>query len=140
MTLLARLTAINAASPFSRWAGFTPTLAEAGRAEIELTTRPDLANHAGHLHAGVTQGLVDTVCGYAAATVAGPVVTSHCAVGFYAPATGGRFVARGRVVKAGRRQVFTTAEIFAVSETGEVLVAGGSAVLVPLAPAAPTEG
>jgi uncharacterized protein (TIGR00369 family) len=139
MTLLERLQAINEASAFSRWAGFVPTVAEPGRAEIQLSMRADLGNHAGHLHAGVTQGLVDTVCGYAAATLAGPVVTSHCAVDFYAPATGDRVVARARVVKAGRRQIFVTAEVFAMTETADTLVAGGSAVLVPLAPPA-TEG
>lgn len=133
MTLLERLKAINEASAFSRWAGFVPTVAESGRAEIQLPMRTDLANHAGYLHAGVTQGLVDTVCGYAAATLAGPVVTSHCAVDFYAPATGDRFVARGTVVKAGRRQIFVTAQVLALTGAGEVLVAGGSAVLVPLA-------
>lgn len=133
MTLLERLQAINEASAFSRWAGFIATVAESGRAEIQLPMRTDLANHAGYLHAGVTQGLVDTVCGYAAATLAGPVVTSHCAVDFYAPATGDRFVARGTVVKAGRRQIFVTAQVLALTGAGEVLVAGGNAVLVPLA-------
>lgn len=132
MTLLERLRAINAASPFSQWAGFSPTLAEAGRAEVALKMRPDIANHAGHLHAGVIQGLIDTACGYAAGTVAGPVVASRCGVNFYAPATAGHFVARARVIKAGRRQVFAAAEIFAVNDSEEILVAGGSAVFVPL--------
>jgi uncharacterized protein (TIGR00369 family) len=139
MTLLERLQAINEASAFSRWAGFVPTVAEPGRAEIQLSMRANLGNHAGYLHAGVTQGLVDTVCGYAAATLAGPVVTSHCAVDFYAPAAGNRFVARARVIKAGRRQIFVTAEIFTNTEAADMLVAGGSAVLVPLAQTS-TEG
>jgi acyl-coenzyme A thioesterase PaaI-like protein len=43
---------------------------------------------------------------------------------------GERFVARARVTRAGKRQVFATAELFAIREGGEKLVAGGSAVLM----------
>jgi acyl-coenzyme A thioesterase PaaI-like protein len=51
-----------------------------------------------------------------------------------APAVGRSFVARGRVVKAGRKQVFASAELFAIGEgdAAEKLVATGSAILVPV--------
>lgn len=66
-------------------------------------------HYAGFLHAGIVTALIDTACGFAAATVAGgKVLASHCAVHFLAPARGEAFVARARVVKAGHRQVFTS--------------------------------
>jgi acyl-coenzyme A thioesterase PaaI-like protein len=44
-------------------------------------------------------------------------------------------VARGRVVKAGRKQVFASAELFAEQDSGELLlVATGNAILVPVEP------
>lgn len=84
------------------------------------------------LHAGLAAALIDTVCGFAAATVTGgQVLASHCAVSFLAPAKGEAFLARGHVVKAGRRQVFTIAELFAEADGSKTLVASGQTILVP---------
>ncbi len=44
------------------------------------------------------------------------------------------FVARGRVVQAGRRQVFAAAELFALRDGAERRVATGEAILVPVEP------
>jgi len=64
------------------------------------------------------------------------VLASHISVNCLAPATGDAFVARARVVKAGRRQVFAHAELFALRGGAEErLVATGSAILVPISPA-----
>ena len=50
------------------------------------------------------------------------------------PAIGRAFVARGRVVKAGRKQVFAAAELYAQGEGADSLklVATGNAILVPV--------
>lgn len=82
------LTQVNASSPFNVWAGFELTNAGEGRAEIEVRTRPDLLQHTGYLHAGILAALIDTSCGFAAATVAGNVLTSQYQVMCYAPAVG----------------------------------------------------
>ncbi|HEX8481582.1 MAG TPA: PaaI family thioesterase [Allosphingosinicella sp.] len=121
---------VNAASPFNAWAGFELLSAEGGAAELALDARPDLLQHGGFLHAAVIGGLIDTACGFAAASVAGNVLASQYQVMCYAPAVGDRFVARARVVRAGRRQVFATAEVFELKDGAEKLVAGGSAVLM----------
>ena len=130
LPILDQIRAINASAPFNRWAGFDVTAAGEGRAEIRLAIRDELTQYSGFLHAGVTGALIDTVCGFAAATVAGRVLASHYQVGFYAPAVGQRMIARGHVVKAGKRQIFAHAEIFAVADGEERLVAGGSSVLM----------
>ncbi|MDN4587197.1 phenylacetic acid degradation protein [Xenophilus aerolatus] len=140
--MLDTITAINASAAFNRWAGFEVTQAADGQAELQLAWRAeDMGQYAGFLHAGLIGALIDTVCGFAAATVSGRVLASHFAVNCLAPAVGERFVARGRVVRAGRKQVFTTAELFAEARAGDPatrkLVATGDAILVPVEDAAP---
>ena len=89
--------------------------------------------YAGHLHAGMIAALLDTACGFAAATVAGSVTASHFSMNCLRPAVGRGFVAKGTTVRAGRRQVFARAELYAEDEEGETsLVATGETVLVPI--------
>ena len=132
--MLEKLKAINASASFNRWAGFEVTNAADGEAELRLAWRSeDMGQYSGFLHAGLIAGLLDTACGFAAVSVVGPVLASQFSVNCLAPAVGRQFSVRGRVVKAGRRQVFATAELYAQREEGdERLVASGSAILVPL--------
>lgn len=128
------LQALSSTATFNRWAGFEVVRAEAGEAELQMDWRAeDMGQYAGFLHAGLIGALLDTACGFAAATVAGQVTASHFSVNCIGPGVGRRFVARARVVKAGRRQIFTSAELFGEGEGGELkLVATGNAILVPL--------
>ena len=48
-----------------------------------------------------------------------------------APAVGSEFLAVGRVVKAGGKQIFTSGELRALHDGGEKLVATANAILVP---------
>jgi uncharacterized protein (TIGR00369 family) len=130
-SLRSRLRTVNDQSPFNRWAGFEIIQVGEGTAELALTVRPELRQHTGSLHAGVTGALIDTVCGFAAVTVVGAaVVASQYQVAFYAPTTGDRFLARARVAKAGKRQIFVNAEMFDITSDSHRLVAGGTAVLL----------
>lgn len=122
---------INATAAFNRWLGLEVLSAGHGEAQIALAWRPDLGQYAGYLHAALIGGLIDTACGFAAATVAGRVLASHFAVNCLRPAVGERFIARARVVKPGRTQVFTACELFAVSGGQEKLVATGETLLTP---------
>ncbi|MDM0059312.1 PaaI family thioesterase [Variovorax fucosicus] len=135
--MLDTLKAINQSAAFNRWAGFEVTHAGQGEAELRMAWRAeDMGQYAGFLHAGLIGAMLDTACGFAAASVSGRVLASHFSVNCLAPAVGRAFVARGRVVKAGRKQVFATAELFAEGE-GDVepkLVATGNAILVPVEP------
>ncbi|WP_447802657.1 PaaI family thioesterase [Pseudomonas serbica] len=131
--MLDTLKQINSTSAFNRWAGFEVTRAESGEAELTLAFREtDMAQYAGFLHAGLIGALLDTACGFAAGTVAGNVLASHFSVNCLAPAVGEVFIARGRVVKAGKKQVFAHAELFAQSGDQLKLVATGDAILVPV--------
>ena len=132
---------INQTASFNRWAGFEVHHAADGQAELRMKWRAeDMGQYAGFLHAGMIAALLDTVSGYAAATQAGRVLASHFSVNCISPAVGRAFVARGRVVKAGRKQVFATAELYGQGEGGSLkLVATGSAILVPVEEAPPAK-
>lgn len=135
--MLDTLQAINATAAFNRWAGFEVTRVGPGEAELCMDWRDDMGQYAGFLHAGLIGAMLDTACGFAASTVSGRVLASHFSVNCLAPAVGRRFVAKGRVVKAGRKQVFAAAELYAQGEGDALkLVATGEAILVPVAEAA----
>jgi uncharacterized protein (TIGR00369 family) len=131
-TMRDAVVALNASAAFNRLAGLEVVSAGSGTAELRLPWRADLGQYAGFLHAAMIAGMIDTACGFAAYTVAGDVLASHFSVNCLAPAAGDWFMARASVVKAGRRQVFARAELFASSGGEERLVATGETILVPV--------
>jgi uncharacterized protein (TIGR00369 family) len=137
-TALARIRAINDTAAFNRWCGIEVVSAEAGRVEISMPWRLEAGQYAGFLHAGLIGTLIDTACGFAAATLVGRVLASHFSVNCLRPAVGERFFARARVVKPGKTQVFTACELYALHRGDEKLVATGETLLsvVHEAPAA----
>ena len=97
-----------------------------GEVEIELPFRPDLTQQHGYLHAGIVTAVIDSACGYAALSLmpaAAEVLSVEFKVNLLAPARGERFMARGRVVKAGRTITVCAGDLFAVGGAGEKLVA-----------------
>ena len=88
-----------------------------GEVDIRLPFRAELTQQHGFLHAGVTTSIADSACGYAALTLMPPgaaVLTVEFKVNLMAPAAGEAFVARGRVVRAGRTLIATSGDVFAV--------------------------
>ena len=130
--LIAALEAANRASPFHQTTGFRIAAADEGDVRIMFAAAPALLNHAGALHAGVQCAALDTVAGYAAATIAGPVVTLQMSTQFLASARGDRFEAIGRVTRAGKEQLFVDAELIALRDDDRRLVARALAVLTRL--------
>ena len=126
---LATIRAINQTSAFNRWCGIEVSKASEGEAEITMPWRGEVGQYAGFLHAGLVGALIDTACGFAAASVVGRVLASHYSVNCLRPAVGERFVARARVVKPGKTQVFTACELFAQTAGVEKLVATGETIL-----------
>ncbi len=128
--LLARLRSINALAAFNRWCGIEVVAAEPGNATIVMPWRGEVGQYSGFLHAGLVGALIDTACGFAAATLVGRVLASHYSVNCLRPAVGQRFIARARVVKPGKSQVFTACELFAEGSSGQKLVATGETLLL----------
>jgi uncharacterized protein (TIGR00369 family) len=129
--MLKTLQDISRTAAFNQWAGIEVTAASAGSVELSMPWRPqEMGQYSGFLHAGLIGGLLDTACGFAAATTVGNVLASHFSVNCLAPAVGERFVVRGQIIKAGKKQVFASAELFAQQDAE--LVATGNAILVPV--------
>jgi len=125
--------------PFTRWTGLEVLRVEHGFVETRMALRrDDMVQHHGFLHGGLIAFMADNVSAYAAATTVGDVLTAQFSLNYLSPGVGDAFVARGHVVKAGKRQVVTRADIFAVQGGSEKLVAVASAVILPAGAAALT--
>lgn len=130
MNALQMLQKINAMAEFNRWCGIEVTVADAGSVEIQMPWRTEAGQYSGFLHAGLIGTLIDTACGFAAATVAGPhLLAANFSVNCLRPAQGQKFIARARVVKPGKTQIFTSCDLFAVDAGEEKLVANGQTLL-----------
>jgi uncharacterized protein (TIGR00369 family) len=130
MDQLNMLREINATSLFNKWLGLEIDSASEGEVQLSLAWRDELGQYSGFLHAAIIGGLIDTACGFAAATVAGPkVLASTFTVNCLRPAVGEKFIAKGLVIKAGKNQIFTSCDLFAINENKEKLVANGQTIL-----------
>ena len=106
--------------------GATLELVRPGEVLIALPFSDALTQQHGFLHAGVVTSVIDSACGYAALSLMEPgtgVMSVEFKVNLLAPAAGSRFVATGRVLKAGRMLTVCHGELRAVQVDGEVLVA-----------------
>ena len=132
LTVLETYRALSSTATFNEWAGFEVVRMAEGECELRMAWRAvDMGQYSGFLHAGLIAALLDTACGFAANTMASGVLSSHVAVNYLAPAVGTIFKATGRVVKAGRKQIFTAGELHAVDGVRSTLVATATAILVP---------
>ena len=99
---------------------------EPGRVSIRLPFREDLTQQHGFLHAGTIAAVADSACGYAALTLMpsdAAVLSIEFKVNMLAPAKGESIVARAEVIRGGRTIAVCRAEVFALSEGQEKLVA-----------------
>ncbi|GAC1034982.1 hypothetical protein thsps21_58110 [Pseudomonas sp. No.21] len=119
-----RLEAVISATPFAALMGARVNAIGAGAVELEVEVKPEVMHqHHGFVHGAVVGFMADSACAWAAASVAGDVVTSEYKLNLLAPAVGERLVARGRVLKASSRTLATFAEVFAIKGGEEKLVA-----------------
>ena len=85
-----------------------------GEVQIALIPRPELSQQHGYIHAGAITSVLDSACGYAALTVAPAgldVLTVEFKINFIRPAVADRFVAIGKVTKAGRTLTVCRGEV-----------------------------
>lgn len=97
-----------------------------GSVTVRLPFRADLTQQHGYLHAGIATTVLDSACGYAALSLMAAdrdVVSVEFKINLLAPAAGSHFLARGRVLRSGRTLTICAADLMAVSEEGERLVA-----------------
>jgi uncharacterized protein (TIGR00369 family) len=96
-----------------------------GEVQLEFPFAPQFCQQNGFMHAGAVASVADSANGYAAYTLA-PADTDVLAVEFkinlLAPAEGAGFLARGRVLRAGRTLTVYQADVFTTG-TERTLVA-----------------
>src|SRR3974377_923207 len=97
-----------------------------GMVEIELSPHPAVSQQHGFVHGGAVSAIADSAAGYAALSLmpeSSGVLTAEFKINLLAPAAGDDIVARGRVVKTGRTLTLAQAEVFAVTDGKEKLIA-----------------
>ena len=129
-TALAKLRAISKTSAFNEWLGLEVTAASEGSAQLQLVWRSEFGQYSGFLHAGLIGALIDTACGFAAATITVGVLASHYSVSCFRPPVAKTFIAQGKILKLGKRQTFCRAEIYGDVVTDERLLASGETILI----------
>lgn len=106
-----------------------------GKIEITAPILPLATQQQGFGHAGLTFSIGDSAAGYAALTLLPEdkdVVTSEIKINLLAPALGDRLVARGRVVRPGKRLIVVLSEVFAVTGGLETQIALLTGTMVPV--------
>jgi uncharacterized protein (TIGR00369 family) len=102
--------------------GATLTGVERGYVEITLPFQEELTQQHGFLHAGIVTTILDSACGYASLSVmpeGAGVLSIEFKTNLLAPALGNRFIARGRVVRAGRTIVVCSGDVAALQNGKE---------------------
>jgi uncharacterized protein (TIGR00369 family) len=105
----------------------------AGTVVLRLPFREELGQQNGFLHAGAIATLADSACGYAALTTMPPdadVLSVEFKINMLSPAVGDAFEARAQVLRAGRTIVVTRADVFALRDSAEKLVAAMQGTMI----------
>ncbi|MCL3880834.1 PaaI family thioesterase [Marivita sp. GX14005] len=117
-----------------RTLGAQLTAAENGRAAITAPILPETLQQQGFGHAGLTFSIGDSAAGYAALSILRAdqeVLTAEMKINLLAPAKGDLLIARGRVIKPGRRLIVTAADVFARSDGAETHIATLIGTMIP---------
>ena len=104
-----------------------------GEVSIELPYSDHITQQDGFLHAGIITTIADSACGYAAYSLmpAGSRVLSvEFKVNLMSPAIGERFLAIGKVIKAGRTLTICSGEVLAFQDGQSKLVALMQATMI----------
>ncbi len=103
-----------------------------GEVELVVPITKSLTQHHGFVHGVVVGFVADSACAWAAASVAGDVVTSEYKINLIAPAVGERLIGRGSVIKSINRHVICRADVFVEKAGQERIVATALATIVKM--------
>lgn len=115
--------------------GASLVLIEKGAVTIAAPIAPGTSQQQGFAHAALSFGLGDSAAGYSALTLLDDtqeVVTSEMKIHLLSPAIGDSLIAKGRIIKPGRRLMVVQAEVFALHNGKERQVALLTGTMVPV--------
>lgn len=119
-------------SGFSSWLGIEPVRVWEGEAELILAIRRELTQHHGYAHGAIVGVMADNACAWAASSIGGDVVMGSYTINFLAPAIGSQLRAKAVVVRAGKRQIVATGQVWSENCDQAKLVAIAQATVVPV--------
>lgn len=108
-----------------------------GAVEIAAPLNAGNLQQHGFAHAGLTFAIGDSAAGYAALSLlpeGSEVLTTEMKINLLAPGKGDGLIARGRVIRPGRRLVVVQADVFACAEGAERHIALLTGTMIPLLP------
>ena len=103
-----------------------------GTCTASVARRPELLQHLGMFHGGVSAYLVDHATTVATATIVKPgqlVLTAEYKLNLMAPATGERLICRARVLRPGSTITVVAADLFSVNGGREKQTAAALATI-----------
>jgi len=103
--------------------------------EISAPILPGSKQQQGHGHAALAFAIGDSSAGYAALTTLPDdqeVVTAEIKINLLSPAAGDLLIARGKVLKPGRRLIVVSSEVYARTGETEKLIAVLQGTMVPV--------
>ncbi|MCH8621800.1 PaaI family thioesterase [Undibacterium sp. TS12] len=122
---LSLLESFNAQGTLMAWDARLTSITP-GACEISLPYSASVSQQHGYFHGGVIGAIADSAGGYAANTLLMPVsecLTAEYKINIVAPGAGDTLIARGKVLKAGKNLVVSSAEVFVVDKGQEKLCA-----------------
>ena len=116
---------------FLRHLGIELTAVGPDWCESQMSVRDHHRQQHGFIHAGVLATLADHTAGGAARAVSGQrdVITIEFKINFLRPAVGERLRCRAKVLRAGKSIIVSEAEVFALKDGEEKLVAKATETL-----------
>ena len=108
-----------------------------GEVHIEAPIQDGSLQQQGFAHAGLTFAIGDSAAGYAALSILPndqEVLTTEMKINLLAPGAGDRLVARGRVIKPGRRLMVVQSDVYSLKNGQErhIALLTGSMMPVPI--------
>ena len=101
--------------PFAKLLGIKLDAVEPGDATLSLQIRDDFKQNAGIVHGGVIASLIDSATAFAILPLLNAderTTTVDLTISYLRPLTAGSIVARAKVLRAGRRLIVVSAELF----------------------------
>lgn len=105
-----------------------------GAVEISAPITPHVLQQHGYAHAGLTFAIGDSAAGYSALSLMPDdheVLTTEMKIHLLSPAAGDRLVARGGVIRPGRRLMVVEAKVYAISSGIEKQIALMTGTMIP---------
>ena len=101
--------------PYAHLLGIEVETVVAGSATLAFQVRKELKQNHGVVHGGAIASLIDTAMALAIISILAPkerVTTVDLTISYLRPLTAGRVTAVARVVRAGRRLITVSADVF----------------------------